>query len=157
MEVESKKADLVRRMTEANERRLAHIELLLQQARIASERQAAVQQAREARRMTWVDEVERSESAETESGGGDIEPGRVGGGGHPTRRKHGRGAAGRRKHGGARGGARGGDGAASGDESRSESARSERSLSGTVQTSEMEAGEPLTEHEEEGNGIVTVS
>ena len=60
MEVESKKAALVQRMTEANERRLAHIDMLLQQARIASERAAAVQQAREARRMTWSDEMERS-------------------------------------------------------------------------------------------------
>ena len=105
-------------MTEANERRLAHIELLLQQARIASERQAAVQQAREARRMTWVDEVERSESNETESFGGDVEPAGRMGGGNTMRRKHGRGGAGRRKHGGARGVGRGADGAASGDESR---------------------------------------
>ncbi|KAL1508257.1 hypothetical protein AB1Y20_004374 [Prymnesium parvum] len=164
LEVESRKAALNQRMAEANARRLAHIELLLQQARIASERHAAVQQAREARRTAWCSEWERSESADNESGGDGA-----------ARRRHARGASARRKQTGrrrlaslpppqrstrdpprppldptgGRGGARGDVYSASGDENRSESSRSGASQSGGTPAVELEAGGPLSEHEEE--------
>ncbi|KAL3930974.1 MAG: hypothetical protein SGPRY_001311 [Prymnesium sp.] len=139
LEVESKKAALQQRMAEANERRLAHVELLLQQARIASERQAAVQQARGAKRMSWAGEGEKAESSETDHGG---EP--------SARRRVARSA--RRKHPVGRV-SKGVDGcSASGDENRSESSRSERSMVATVNTAEGEAGEPSSEQEQGARG-----
>ena len=55
-EAAEKRRALEQRFAEANERRLAHIHMLMQQARVASERSAQAQQFREARRTTWADE-----------------------------------------------------------------------------------------------------
>ena len=56
-EAAEKKRALEQRIAEANERRLAHIQMLMLQARVVSERSAQAQQTREARKATWADEA----------------------------------------------------------------------------------------------------
>ena len=97
-----KRRALEQRMLEANERRLAHIHVLMQQARVASERSAAAQLAREARRATWADEAansttdgntittdRRSVRSDGDVGGAELEHGRErgasGGGGRASK------------------------------------------------------------------------
>lgn len=101
-----KRRALEQRFAEANRRRLAHIHLLMQQARVASERSAQAQHLREARRTTWADESsmcsttdnattdrrsETSTDRDREGGGG----GKRGGGKHA---KHGKGKHGRSRY-----------------------------------------------------------
>ena len=80
-----KREEIERRISDANERRLAHIHALLQTARTSSERQAQAQHTREARRATWADESEAGDSS-------------FGGASAPTRERKSSGGSRDRKH-----------------------------------------------------------
>ena len=129
-EVSSKRRALEQRIAEANERRLAHIHMLMQQARVASERSAQAASTREARRTTWADESacsttdggtadgRRSDIGSGIGGGLDGGVGRDGEGGGGVSRGASRGGGGKHgkkagKHGKHGGGRRGGGGNAS--------------------------------------------